>query len=103
MTEETVEILGVRARVARTLFTRMKGLIGARGLPPGEGLLILRCNAIHTCFMRFAIDATFLDRAGRPVKTVRGIRPWRPFVWGGFRAASVLETQSRPPTDGRDG
>jgi uncharacterized membrane protein (UPF0127 family) len=69
----------------------MKGLIGRRCLPPGQGLLILRCNAIHTFFMRFAIDATFYDRQDRVVRTVRDIPPGRPFVWGGFRARSTVE------------
>lgn len=91
---ETVEIGGVTAEVARGFLDRLKGLIGRRGLPPGRGLLILRCNAIHTFFMRFAIDATFYDRHDRVVKRVRNIRPWRPFVWGGFRAVKVLETAS---------
>ena len=91
---EHLEILGVRARVARRLGDRMKGLIGCRDLPPGEGLLITSCRAIHTCFMCMAIDATFLDRHGRVVRTVRNIRPWRLFVWGGFRAVQVLETRA---------
>ena len=91
---ETVEICGVRARVARTFAERAKGLIGTKDLPAGEGLLILRCNAIHTRFMSFPIDATFLDREDRVVKTVRKIRPWRLWVWGGFRAVKVLETRS---------
>lgn len=98
--EEAVEVRGVRARVARTLLARMRGLIGARALPPGEGLLILRCNAIHTLFMSFPIDATFLDRRDNVVKVVRNIPPWRPFVWGGFRAAKVLETASIAASDG---
>ena len=89
---ESVEINGVKARVARTLFARIKGLIGTKRLPPGEGMLILHCNAIHTFFMSFPIDATFLDRNDRVVKVVRNIRPWHPFVWGGFRAVKVLET-----------
>ena len=78
--EEITYVNGVKARVARTLFARMRGLIGTRSLPQGEGMLILRCNAIHTFFMSFAIDATFLDREGRVVKVVRNIRPWCPFV-----------------------
>lgn len=92
-----VEIQGVRARVARRLGARLKGLIGCTDLPPGEGLLITSCRAIHTCFMRMTIDATFLDRKGRVVKVVRNIRPWRLFVWGGFRAVCVLETRSSSP------
>ena len=89
---ESVEINGVKAMVARTLSARIKGLIGTKRLPPGEGMLILHCNAIHTFFMSFPIDATFLDRNDRVVKVVRNIRPWHPFVWGGFRAVKVLET-----------
>ena len=89
---EMVEINGVKARVARTLFARIKGLIGTKRLPPGEGMLILRCNAIHTFFMSFAIDATFLDQQDHVVKVVRNIHPWHPFVWGGLRAVKVLET-----------
>ena len=90
MRRETVN--GVDAEIAETFVERAKGLIGCRGLAPGTGMLITKCNCIHTFFMRFAIDATFLDKSGKVVKVVRGIRPWRLWVWGGWRAASVLET-----------
>lgn len=89
---ETVEILGVKARVARTFAERARGLIGGDRPRAGEGMLILRCNAIHTFFMSYPIDAVFLDRENRVVKEVRGIRPWRFFIWGGWRAVKVLET-----------
>ncbi|MGN0847274.1 MAG: DUF192 domain-containing protein [Kiritimatiellia bacterium] len=89
---ERVRIQNVDAVVARSFIARLCGLMGRPALPAGEGLLILRCNAIHTFFMRFTIDATFLDAEDRVVKVVRGIRPWHPFVWGGWRARKVLET-----------
>ena len=92
-----IVVNGVRAKVARTMFERMRGLIGTRELGPGEGMLIEKCNCIHTFFMSFPIDATFLDAENRVVKIVRGIKPWRPFVWGGLRARKVLETTSYPP------
>jgi len=88
------QVLGIDAEVAETFAERAKGLIGRRSLDPGRGLLIPRCNAIHTFFMRFPIDAIFLDRHGRVVKTVRNIRPWRLWVWGGFSAVKVLEVLS---------
>ena len=91
---ETATVLGVRAEVADTFARRTRGLIGRPPPGRGEGLLILKCNAIHTLFMKYPIDATFLDRDGRVVKTVRNIRPWRFFVWGGRRAVKVLETTS---------
>ena len=91
---ERIEILGVKALVARSFAERARGLIGRRKPAPGEGLLILRCNAIHTFFMSYPIDAVFLDRRDRPVKEIRGIKPWRFLVWGGWRAVKVLETAS---------
>ena len=92
---ETVEILGYKAKVARKLFERIRGLIGIEDLPPDEGMLILKCNAIHTFFMSFPIDAIFLDKNDNVVKTVKNIRPWRFFIWGGFKAAKVLEIKSK--------
>lgn len=89
---QKTEIQGVRACIARTFAERARGLIGRPPPPPGEGLLIEKCSAIHTFFMRYPIDATFLDRDGAVVRTVRGIPPWTPLVWGGFRAVMVLET-----------
>ena len=93
---ETVEILGFRAKVARTFLERARGLIGTKELAPGEGLLIEKCNAIHTFFMSFPIDAYFLDGENRVIKAVKMVRPWRFLVWGGWRAKKVLEVAARP-------
>ena len=51
--------------VADNPFTRLRGLLGRRGLGAGEGLLLRPSPSIHTWFMRFAIDVVFLD-AGAP-------------------------------------
>lgn len=91
---ETAEVLGYKAKVARKLFERIRGLIGTEDLAPDEGMLILKCNAIHTCFMSFPIDAIFLDKNDNVVKTVKNIRPWRFFIWGGFKAVKVLEIKA---------
>ena len=47
-----------------------------RPLPPATALLIAPCNSIHMCFMRFAIDAIYLDKNGRILKIARHLRPW---------------------------
>ena len=93
--KDGTEINGIRTVKCETMFERMRGLIGRPAPAPGTGLLIPKCNAIHTCFMRYPIDATFLDDELRVVKVVRRIRPWRLFVWGGFRARAVLETAAQ--------
>ncbi len=91
---KTIDILGVKARVACTFFERARGLIGTHDLPRGEGLYIPKCNAIHTFFMRYPIDVTFLDKENKVIKIVRGVRPWTFCVWGGLKARHVLETRA---------
>lgn len=90
-----MQVNGVEADVAETFFERARGLIGRAAPAPGRGLLITRCNCIHTFFMKFAIDVTFLDGKGRVVRKVCGVRPWRLFVWGGWRARKALETTTK--------
>lgn len=68
---------------------RNKGLLGRDSLPQGEGLWIVPCEAIHMFFMRFAIDAVYLDKKQRVVKVVSDLKPWR--ISGSLRAHSVLE------------
>jgi uncharacterized membrane protein (UPF0127 family) len=68
---------------------RMRGLIGRRGLPAGEGILLRPESGIHTAFMRFPIDALFLDRNLRVLDIVEQLRPWR--MASKYRARAVLE------------
>ena len=59
-------------------------------LRTGEGLRITGTSSITMVFMRFAIDAVFLDRAGRVVKVAERLRPWTLAV-GALRAVEVVE------------
>jgi uncharacterized protein len=68
---------------------RMRGLLGRGGLPAGEGLLLMPAPSIHTAFMRFPIDAVFLDGELRVLAIVQAMRPWR--FASRRRARSVLE------------
>src|ERR671924_930459 len=78
-----------RCLVAETPLARVRGLLGRSGMSSGEGLLLRPAGSIHTAFMRFAIDAVFLDAAGRVVKVASALRPWRTAACRGAR--SVLE------------
>jgi hypothetical protein len=54
-----------------------------------DGLLIRSASSIHTFFMRFPIDAVFLDRTPRVVGIAESLRPW--CVAGRRGARPVLE------------
>jgi uncharacterized membrane protein (UPF0127 family) len=78
-----------RAVIADHAPARMRGLLGRSELPGGEGLLLRPAPTIHTAFMRFAIDAVFLDSELTIVKLCPNLKPWR--VAGASGGRAVLE------------
>lgn len=60
---------------------RTVGLLGTRELAAGHGLWIERSPSIHMFFMRYPIDAVFVDRGARVVRIVERLRPWRIVAW----------------------
>jgi len=69
--------LVTRGRLADSFWSRFGGLMGSDGLRAGEGLLIGRCNSIHTHFMRFPIDVLYVGSDGEVVGIDHALRPWR--------------------------
>lgn len=67
--------------------SRRRGLLHHASLPRGTAMIIAPTSAIHTCFMRFAIDIAFIDRGGRVMKVCTGVRPWRIAIAPGAFAA----------------
>ena len=78
-----------RCLLAETALTRMRGLLGRRELPSEEGILLKPASSVHMAFMRFPIDAVFLDADVRVVKIAAELQPWR--AAGARGAKSVLE------------
>lgn len=73
----TGQIVALYVEDAHTFWRRCLGLMFRSHLPPDHGLLLRPCNAIHTWFMRFAIDAIYLDATGRVLRIDRALAPWR--------------------------
>src|SRR5919202_4259140 len=74
---ENGETLCERCVVADTALARMKGLLGRRDLPRGEGILLRPASSVHTGFMRFPIDVVFLDDDDRVLKIAHAVKPWK--------------------------
>ena len=75
--QRTDEALANRIEVAVTRRDRRKGLLGREVFETSSALIIAPCFSIHTMFMRFDIDAVFVDDDGRAVKVVQRLAPWR--------------------------
>ena len=86
-------VVGECIRVAETGLTRIVGLLGERELLPGDGLLIVPSQSIHTWGMQFPIDIAVLDDDWNVIAIRRDMRPFRMtrMFW---KAAAVLELPS---------
>ena len=70
-------IVAERCRVARGLPERVLGLHLVPQLKAGEGLLLRGANSIDTTFMKYVMDAVFVDGERRVTKVVGRMKPWR--------------------------
>ena len=86
---EEGQVVCERCLVADSAWSRMRGLLGRRGLESGEGLLLRPAGSVHTFFMRFPIDVVFLSRDGEVLKVARALPAWR--TAGARRAKAALE------------
>ena len=87
------QVIATDVEVAVTRAARRKGLLSRPSLSPTSALVLAPCFAVHTAFMRFAIDVIFVDRTGRVRQIVRRLRPWRIAVSPGAFARTA---KSRP-------
>lgn len=91
LTKDDGTVVAEPLEVARNFFSRGMGLMGRAGLPENGGLLIHSCNGIHMMFMRFPIDAVFVDKSGSVLRTYERLLPWVGMVPFVHRADKVAE------------
>jgi len=84
-------VVAERCRVAKGLVERVLGLHLLPELREGEGLLLQGANSIDTTFMKYDMDAVFVDGEQRVTKVVHAMKPWRIVPWArGARACIEL-------------
>jgi uncharacterized membrane protein (UPF0127 family) len=70
-------LLGNRIMLVDTWPGRLRGYLGRPEPQPGEGMLLVRCNAVHMFGLGFALDLVFLGNGGDVVSTIERLRPWK--------------------------
>jgi len=90
--EDDGEVLCDRCVLADTLWRRLRGLIGHRKLDAGAGIVLRPSWTVHTFFMRYPIDAVFVDADQLVMKVAPNLRPWK---WATCRGArDVVELRA---------
>lgn len=87
------ELLLDQLVIAESFWARGWGLLGRKNLEVNEALWILRCNNIHTWFMRVAIDCIFIDKQMEIKKIISDVPAFR-FVGPFWKSSSVIETSA---------
>jgi uncharacterized membrane protein (UPF0127 family) len=92
--KNTGEVIARRVFIADRFWPKFWGLQFKKDIPEDYAFIILNCNSIHTCFMRFDLDVVFVDRSFRALKVYRGLKPFRvtPPVKGAY---AVIELKAR--------
>lgn len=62
---------------ADSFLMRLRGLMFTPSLPEGRALIITPCSSVHTFFMRYPIDAIFLDNSFTVIRTCPDMKTWR--------------------------
>ena len=94
--------LASSAKEVRGFFGRLAGLINKKKLAKDEGLIIYRCSAVHTMWMKYPIDIVFVDSQLRIRKLIRHLKPWSfsPLVMSACIAIELpVETINRSLTE----
>ena len=89
----TREVLFPNTFIPKSYLRRALGLMGRKALSRGSALMITQCGSIHTHFMRFTMDAIFVDKNLKVQSIHKNIKPWR-FVFVGPSSYSVIEFTS---------
>lgn len=91
--ETSNTVLASNVAEAKTFKQRSKGLLGKTSFPSDQTLWIKKCQSIHTFFMKFPIDAIFVDENLVVTNVVYNLKPWRitPYYW---KSSSVFEFYS---------
>ena len=90
--------IAAHVAVAQTRRARRRGLLGRRYMGQGTALVLVHSWAVHTAFMKFAIDLIFVDGDGRAIHIVQAMRPWRVAI--SVRAQAVIELPAGTLLDG---
>jgi len=88
----TGHVVGAHLELAGESASRRRGLLGRDRLDEGQALVIVPCGAVHTFFMRFAIDVLFVAKDGRVVKCAHDVKPWR--IAAALTAHAAIETSA---------
>ena len=87
------DVLIHKVWIADGFFSRGIGLLGRRGLPVSEGVLLSPCSSVHTCLMLFSIDIVYLSSDYVVTGVESFVRPWR-MSRGPAGTKMVLELES---------
>ena len=81
----------IKIKYADSYLKRLRGLMFKKDIDYGLLFILKYGSSIHTCFMRFTIDAYFLDE-NKVIIDKTTLKPWK-FYKASNKAKYILETK----------
>ena len=86
-------VIAETVKEALSFKDRLFGLLGTKDLAESHGLLLSDCKCVHMFFMKYAIDAIFINEKNVVCGLEKNLNPWRISRYY-FKASKVLEVSS---------
>lgn len=97
--EKSQSVLGCNIVPATSFIRRLRGYMFYKSPKQKfDGIYFPNAKTIHNCFVRFPIDAIFIDKNNHIVKILKGFKPWR-FSLIYLSASHVIELPQNTVTD----
>lgn len=71
------KMITTNMNIAETYYKRFIGLMGKNNIDDDYCLLLKPCNQIHMFFMKFSIDAVYVDKDLRVCGIDTFLKPWK--------------------------
>lgn len=81
--------LATRAALAETFWSRLRGLMFRKSFGGLDAVILDKCRAMHTFFMKFAIDVVCLDYSDEVSGLFESIRPGKILIFHSPTSAIV--------------
>ena len=75
--KKSQKVLAGEVILAQSVYSRIQGLIGYKNLKSNQAMWIKPCSSLHTYFMKFPIDAVFVDQDLKIQCFYKNIQPWK--------------------------
>jgi uncharacterized protein len=88
-------VISSKAIVARSMFQKVKGLLGKKKMHPQEAMIFYQASSIHTFGMKFPIDVVFVKKTGEIRRVCGCVKPKKMLFCSSYATIELPENRAK--------